>query len=157
MKKKIALVFLRTLSTGRSYSVFLRFEKKANLQSGQPKDYKKCNHSDETTPLKQGRKKWKYDINRKGTPRISLNWIAREQNVRSSTAPFCEEPQTSNPKHEIYMLHFLFDNNCNHMKPIFSQWPLVGEERVTNPKRGCEGDYIQVTSKIDEGFKLLAL
>ena len=34
---------------------------------------------------------------------------------------FCEEPQTSKPKHEIYMLHFLFDNNCNHLKPIFSQ------------------------------------
>ena len=63
-------------------------------------------------------------MNPKRTSRIALNRIAWEQNVstpRILPYSFCEEPQTSKPKYEIYMLHFLFDNNCDQIKPIFSQ------------------------------------
>ena len=60
--------------------------------------------------------------------RLLRRLIARELNVSTTGVlpySFCEEPQTSKPNHEIYMLHFLFDNNCNHMKPIFSHWPYA--------------------------------
>ena len=46
------------------------------------------------------------------TPQVGLNRITREQNVptiRILLCSFCEEPQTCKPKHEIYTLHFLFD------------------------------------------------
>ena len=47
-------------------------------------------------------------------PQIGLNWITQEQNVSTKQIlpySFCEEPQASKPKHEIYTLQFLFDNN----------------------------------------------
>jgi len=96
---------------------FYELKNKANLISGQPKDYKKFekwDHSDETTPLKQRTKKLKYDINPKRTPRIGLNWIPREQNAIS---------ESGSP------LWLVYENFSSF------QQTLVGEERVTNPKR----------------------
>ena len=68
---------------------FYDLKNQANLKSGQPKNYKKLDDPDETTPLKQGRKKWKYDINPKRTPRIGLNWITREQNACFNHSELC--------------------------------------------------------------------
>jgi len=102
----------------------------------------------------------------KRTPQIGVNLFVREENVstmRIQPYSFCEEPQTSKPKHEIqYMLQFLFlitiaitqspfscsdrtqsdilvEGCTKYTRSKFSgskehlQRTCVGKERVTNP------------------------
>ena len=78
---------------------------------------------------------------------MGLNRITREQNVstiRILPYSFCDEPQISKLKHEIYTLQFLFDNSV----PPFDMQNVISYsiERKTKDNVANK-DYKNVSNK----------